>query len=110
MFIVVVGSNIGVDICTHVLFEKVESKINSMNYQRQRSFTAASYCSCSKLRNPKRKWERMEKEVDGGWKGNELKRTWMEKVLDRKEIIRKGNQLFLEEYFSLDGISAATTW
>jgi len=33
----------------------------------------------------------------------------MEKVLDRKEIIRKGNQLFLEEYFSLDGISAATT-
>lgn len=28
----------------------------------------------------------------------------MEKVLDRKEIIGKGNQLFLEEYFSLDGM------
>ena len=28
--LVVVDSNIAVDICTHVLFEKVESKMNSM--------------------------------------------------------------------------------
>ena len=41
--------------------------------------------------------------MDDG-KGNELKRTQMEKVLDRKEIIGKGNQLFLEEYFSFDGM------
>lgn len=34
-------------------------------------------------------------------KGYELKRTWMEKILDRKEIIGKGNELFLEEHHSV---------
>ena len=53
--LVVVNSNIGVDICTHVLFETVENKMNSMTYQRQCSFTAASYCSYCKLLNLKRK-------------------------------------------------------
>ena len=41
--------------------------------------------------------------MDDG-RGNELKRTRMEKVLDRKEIIGKGNQLFLNNIYSLDGI------
>ena len=49
----------------------------------------------------KKKW------MDDG-KGNELKRTRMEKVLDRKEIIGNGNQLFLGEYFQFRRNTATT--
>lgn len=45
--------------------------------------------------------------MDDG-KGDELKRTQMEKVLDRKEIMGKGNQLFLEEYFQFRRNTATT--
>ncbi|KAK2560007.1 hypothetical protein P5673_017592 [Acropora cervicornis] len=49
MFIVVVGSNIGVDICTHVLFEKVET-------------------NCGTRKGNEREWKKKWMEDEKVWK------------------------------------------